>query len=74
MQSRCHETNMVIDSIMIDFVIFESTGELKLYQMKTGIAIAPYFPKFYIDENKSPIPVREGFFPLIPDTAIIILN
>jgi len=64
---------MVIDSIMVDFVMFNGT-EFRFYQSVTPIAIAPYFPKFYIDENKEPVPVRDGSFPLIPDTAIIIMN
>jgi hypothetical protein len=65
---------MVIDTIMVDFVIHNST-EFKFYQMETPIAIAPYFSKFYIDEDNTPIPVRsDNEFPLIPDTAIIILN
>ena len=64
---------MVIDSIVVDFVMFTGT-EFKFYQSVTPIAIAPYFPKFYIDENKDPVPVRDEFFPLIPDTAIIIIN
>jgi len=73
MQNRQCETNMVVDSIVVDFVLLEKQG-FKFYQMETPIAIAPYFPRFYIDENNIPTPISEGLYPLIPDTAIIIIN
>jgi len=66
---------MIVDSIVVDFVVLEKTAEFKFYQMETPIAIAPYFSKFYIDEDNTPIPIRnDNEFPLIPDTAIIVLN
>ena len=74
MQSRQCETNMIVDNIVVDFVLLENKGTFKFYQMQAPIAIAPYFPRFYIDENNEPIPISEGIFPIIPDTAIIIIN